>query len=115
MRGILFELPHTIPKARRTSGVGRLCCKSRRADSVKLKIETIESTRRLFESFCVLAHNLGSMFLAEMLKRLLQHNRHFCDITRRPRHVCFRGDCVAKLFQHPGAKDRFKIVLPAAT
>src|SRR5262245_16244343 len=28
MRGILLELPHTIPEARRTSGVGRLCCKT---------------------------------------------------------------------------------------
>ena len=28
---------------------------------------------------------------------------------------CFWTDCVAKLFSAPGAKDRFKIVLPAAT
>ena len=54
----------------------RMCCKSRRAGSVELKIETIESVRRFFlNRYGVLAHNLESMFPAEMLKRLLQHIR----------------------------------------
>jgi len=49
---------------------------------VKLKFETIESaTPVLLNRCCVFALDLESMFLAKMLKRLLQHNLPIPEIV----------------------------------
>src|SRR5215510_9309331 len=68
------------------------CCKSRRAGSAKWKFEIIESGPSvLLNRCCVFTPDLESMFPAEMLKRLLQHNRGHCghEFLRQGRDVPF--------------------------